>query len=447
MSEKSHVYSFEKIKIVRGGTIFMSSVVVKKENNEVTLKIQASAADFEKSVDKVYHKMKGRFNIPGFRKGKAPRKLIELQYGEGVFYEDAINEIFPTIYEGAIQEHNLEPVDRPSIDIEQIGKGEDLIITAAVTVKPEVKLGEYKGIEVDQIEYNVKEEDVDAEIDRLRQRNARLISVERSVQAEDTVIIDYAGFVGEDQFEGGTAENQTLVIGSGQFIPGFEEQLIGKEIGQEVEVKVTFPEEYHSEDLAGKEAVFKVTIHEIKEKELPELDDEFAKDVSEQDTLEALKEDIRKKQEESAQKRAENERRDAIVDKVVSNVEVDIPEVMVEDEIENMLRDFDNQLRYQGLSLETYLQYANKKIEEMKEQMKDDAYNRVKTQLTLEAIANEEKIEITSEEVDAEIEKYAKQYNADLENFKKSVRPQDYKYMEEGIRIRKAVDYVVQQAK
>ncbi|MEW9122139.1 MAG: trigger factor [Thermotaleaceae bacterium] len=425
----------------------MSSVVVKKENNEVTLKIQASAADFEKSVDKVYHKMKGRFNIPGFRKGKAPRKLIELQYGEGVFYEDAINEIFPTIYEGAIQEHNLEPVDRPSIDIEQIGKGEDLIITAAVTVKPEVKLGEYKGIEVDQIEYNVKEEDVDAEIDRLRQRNARLISVERSVQAGDTVIIDYAGFVGEDQFEGGTAENQTLVIGSGQFIPGFEEQLIGKEIGQEVEVKVTFPEEYHSEDLAGKEAVFKVTIHEIKEKELPELDDEFAKDVSEQDTLEALKEDIRKKQEESAQKRAENERRDAIVDKVVSNVEVDIPEVMVEDEIENMLRDFDNQLRYQGLSLETYLQYANKKVEEMKEQMKDDAYNRVKTQLTLEAIANEEKIEITSEEVDAEIEKYAKQYNADLENFKKSVRPQDYKYMEEGIRIRKAVDYVVQQAK
>ncbi|SHI89114.1 trigger factor [Geosporobacter subterraneus DSM 17957] len=425
----------------------MSSVVVKKENNEVTLKIEATAAEFEKAVEKSYQKMKGKFNINGFRKGKAPRKLIELQYGEGVFYEEAINELFPKAYEQAIQKHNIEPVDRPAIDIEQIGKGQDFIFTATVTVKPEVKLGEYKGIEVEQIEYNVKEEDIDAEIQRLRERNARLVAVERPVKDGDTLIIDYAGFVGDHQFAGGTAEKQTLVIGSGQFIPGFEEQLIGTEIGQEVEVKVTFPEQYHAEDLAGKEALFKVTVHEIKEKEMPVLDDEFAKDVSEHDTLAELKEDIRKRQEETAKNRAERERRDAILDKAVANAEVDIPKVMVEDEIESMLNDFDRQLQFQGLNLESYLKYANKKIEEIKEQMKDDAYNRVKTQLTLEAIAKEENIEVSEEEVDQEIEKYAKQYNTDVEKFKKSMRPQDYGYMKEGIKIKKAVDFIVQQAK
>ncbi|AOT69759.1 trigger factor [Geosporobacter ferrireducens] len=425
----------------------MSSVVVKKENNEVTLKIEASAAEFEKAVEKSYHKMKGKFNIHGFRKGKAPRKLIEMQYGEGVFYEEAINELFPAAYEKAIQEHNIDPVDRPAIDIEQIGKGQDFIFTATVTVKPEVKLGEYKGIEVEQIEYNVKEDDVDAEIERLRERNSRLVAVERPVKEGDTLIIDYAGYVGDHQFAGGTAENQTLVIGSGQFIPGFEEQLVGVEIGKEVEVKVTFPEEYHAEDLAGQDAVFKVTVHEIKEKEMPELDDEFAKDVSEHDTLAELKEDIRKKQEEAAKNRAERERRDAIVDKAVANAEVDIPEVMVEDEIESMLKDFDRQLQFQGLNLETYLQYANKKVEEIKEQMKDDAYNRVKTQLTLEAIAKEENIEVDAAEVDQEIEKYAKQYNTEVEKFKNSMRPQDYGYMKEGIKIKKAVDFIVQQAK
>ena len=425
----------------------MSSVVVKKENNEVTLKIEATAAEFEKAVEKSYQKMKGKFNINGFRKGKAPRKLIELQYGEGVFYEEAINELFPKAYEQAIQKHNIEPVDRPAIDIEQIGKGQDFIFTATVTVKPEVKLGEYKGIEVEHIEYNVKEEDIDAEIQRLRERNARLVAVERPVKDGDTLIIDYAGFVGDHQFAGGTAEKQTLVIGSGQFIPGFEEQLIGTEIGQEVEVKVTFPEQYHAEDLAGKEALFKVTVHEIKEKEMPVLDDEFAKDVSEHDTLAELKEDIRKRQEETAKNRAERERRDAIVDKAVANAEVDIPEVMVEDEIESMLNDFDRQLQFQGLNLESYLKYANKKIEEMKEQMKDNAYNRVKTQLTLEAIAKEENIEVSEEEVDQEIEKYAKQYNTDVEKFKKSMRPQDYGYMKEGIKIKKAIDFIVQQAK
>lgn len=425
----------------------MNATVVKKENNEVTLKIEVNAETFEKAIQKAYNKMKGKFTLPGFRKGKAPRKLIELHYGEGVFYEEAINEVWPEAYEHAINEHNLEPVDRPSLDIDEINKGENVVLTATVTVKPEVKLGDYKGIEVEKKEYNVKEEDVEKEIEQLRERNGRLVAVERPVKDGDTVIIDYTGFVGEEQFEGGTAEKQTLVIGSGQFIPGFEEQLIDAKIGEEVEVKVTFPEEYHSEELAGKDAVFKVTIHEIKEKELPELDDEFAKDVSEHDTLAALKEDMKNKLEESAKKRAEQELKDALIEKVVANTEIDIPEIMVEHQIDDMLNEFNYQLQYQGLNLETYLQYTNTKMEDMREQMKDDAYNRVKTQLTLEAIKNIEDFEVADEEVDAEVEKYAKQYNTDVEKFKKSLRPQDYDNIREGIKIRKVVDFLVENAK
>ncbi|WZL74125.1 trigger factor [Clostridiaceae bacterium 35-E11] len=425
----------------------MNATVVKKENNEVTLKIEVNAETFEKAIQKAYNKMKNKFSLPGFRKGKAPRKLIELHYGEGVFYEEAINEVWPQAYEAAINEHNLEPVDRPSLDIDEINKGENVVFTATVTVKPEVKLGDYKGIEVEKKEYNVKEEDVEKEIEQLRERNGRLVAVERPVKDGDTVIIDYAGFVGEEQFEGGTAEKQTLVIGSGQFIPGFEEQLIDAKIGEEIEVKVTFPEKYHSDELAGKDAVFKVTIHEIKEKELPELDDEFAKDVSEHDTLVALKEDLKNKLEETAKKRAEQELKDALIEKVVANTEIDIPEVMIEHQIDDMLNEFSYQLQYQGLNLETYLQYTNTKMEDMREQMKNDAYNRVKTQLTLEAIKDIENFEVADEETDAEVEKYAKQYNTDVEKFKKSLRPQDYENIREGIKIRKVVDFLVENAK
>lgn len=424
----------------------MSSTVVKKENNEVTLRIEANAEAFEKAVQKAYTKMKGRFNIPGFRKGKAPRKLIEVQYGEGVFYEEAINEIFPELYDAAVKEHNLDPVDRPSIDIEQVGKGENLVITAVVTVVPEVTLGDYKGIEVAKKEYNVEEAEVESEIEKLQDRNARLIAVERPVQDGDTLIIDYAGFVGEDQFEGGTAEGQTLVIGSGQFIPGFEEQLVGKAMGEEVDVNVTFPTEYHAPDLAGKEAVFKVTIHEIKEKELPVLDDEFAKDVSEHDTLDELKADLRKKLEETAKNKAERETRDEVVKKVTENVQVDIPEIMVEHQLDDMLNELDYQLRFQGLNLETYLQYMNQKIEDIRNQMRDDAYNRVKTQLTLETIGEIENIEVTDEELDTEIEKYAKQYNTEMEKFKSSLRDSDYKNIKEGIKVRKTIDFLVESA-
>ncbi|MBS3994734.1 MAG: trigger factor, partial [Alkaliphilus sp.] len=295
----------------------MNSTIVKKENNEVTLKIEVSAEIFEKSVEKAYNKMKGRFNIAGFRKGKSPRKLIQLHYGEGVFYDEAINDICPIEFTKAVKEYNLEPVDRPSLDIIEVGSGKNLVFTATVTVKPEVTLGEYKGIEVEKKEYNVKEEDVVKELEALREKNARLISVERSVQDGDTVIIDYTGFTGEEQFEGGTAQKQTLEIGSGKFIPGFEEQLIGANPGEDREVKVVFPEEYHAENLAGKEAVFKTTVHEVKEKELPQLDDEFAKDVSDKDTLEELKTDIWANMEKTAKIKTERELKDAVIEKIV----------------------------------------------------------------------------------------------------------------------------------
>ncbi|WP_129597988.1 trigger factor [Anaerophilus nitritogenes] len=425
----------------------MSSTVVKKENNEITLKIQVSAKDFEEGIQSAYMKMRKNFNIPGFRKGKAPRKIIELQYGVEVFYEEAINHVFPKEYEDAITEHKLEPVDRPSLDVEDIEKGKDVEFTVTVTIKPEVTLGEYKGIEVEKKEYNVTDEDIEKEIESLRERNSRLISVERPVKEKDTVIMDYAGFVGEEQFEGGTAQNQTLVIGSGQFIPGFEEQLVGVEKGSQVDVKVTFPQEYHAPDLAGKEAIFKVTIHEVKEKELPELDDEFAKDVSEHDTLEALKEDIKKKQQEAEKKREEQDLRNAVIEKVAQNAQIDIPEIMVEHAIDDMINEFNYQLQYQGLNLDTYLQYTGTKMEDMRQQMKEEAYNRVKTQLTLESIGNVENVEVADADVEKEIENYAVQYKMELEKFKKTLRPSDYENIKEGIKVRKTVDFLVENAK
>ncbi|HHY90676.1 MAG TPA: trigger factor, partial [Clostridiales bacterium] len=332
----------------------MGSTVVKKEKNEVTLKIEVGHEQFEKAVQQAYQRTKHKYGIAGFRRGKAPRKLIEAYYGEGVFYDEAINLICPEEYEKAIKDQNLEPVDRPTINIEEIGKGKNLVFTATVTVKPELVLGQYKGIEAEKKEYNVKEEDVEKELEMLRDRNSRMVVVERPIQEGDYVLIDYKGFLGdeEEEIEGATAQKQGLWIGSGRFIPGFEEQLIGAKAGDDVTVKVKFPEDYHVEKLKGQDAVFYVKINEVKEKQLPELDDEFAKDVSEHDTLEALKEDIRKKQEEAARKRSEYEFKNEVLKKVIDNAQVDIPEVMVENQIDNMLNDFDFQLRYQGMDLD-----------------------------------------------------------------------------------------------
>ncbi|HHY78183.1 MAG TPA: trigger factor [Clostridiales bacterium] len=423
----------------------MSSKLEKLEKNVATLEITVSAEKLEEGIAKAYIKNAKKFNIPGFRKGKAPRKLIEKYYGEGIFYEDAINEVCPEAYEEAIKEHNLEPVDRPSIDILEIESGKGIVFKAEVTVKPEVELGQYKGIEVEKKEYNVTDEDVENELEILRNRNARIIDVtDRPVKRGDIVTIDFKGFIDDKEFEGGSAENYKLEIGSGRFIPGFEEQLIGATIGNEVDVNVTFPEDYRSEELAGKPALFKVTVKEIKEKELLPLDDEFAKDVSEFDTLEELKADIKRKKLEEAERMAKNEYENDLIKKVVQNAKVDIPEVMIDNQIESMIRDFDYQLRFQGLDLDSYMKYMNISYEEMKQSYKEAAEDRVKTQLVMEAITKAENIEVTDEELEAEVEKTAKQYNQDVEKFRKSLRERDIEYIREGLQLQKTIDFLVE---
>ena len=422
----------------------MNSKLEKVENNVATLEISVSAEKLEEGIMKSYLKNVKKFNIAGFRKGKAPRKIIERHYGEAVFYEDAINIICPDAYDEAVKEHNLEPVDRPDIDIVDIESGKGLIFKAVVTVKPEVALGQYKGIEAEKKEYNVTDEEVDKEIETIREKNARLVEVsDRPVKNGDITIIDFKGFVDDKQFEGGTSENFSLEVGSGQFIPGFEEQMVGAELGKEIDVNVQFPKEYNSEELAGKPALFKVTVKEIKEKQLVELDDEFAKDVSEFDTLDELKEDIRKKKEEQYKRLEKQQYEDEVINKVVENATVDIPEVMVDAQVRIMLRDFDYQLRYQGLNLEAYLKYMNMDIDNLKESYRDTAKSRVKSQLVLEKVAEVEGIAAAEEDLNAEIEKTAKHYNQDLEKFKKTLKEDEITYIKDGIVIQKAIDFLV----
>jgi len=423
----------------------MNSKFEKLENNKVVLEVTVSAEALEVGIAKAYKKNVGKFKIDGFRKGKAPRSFIEKMYGEGVFYEDAINEVCPDAYEEAVKEHNLEPVDRPDIDIVEIEGGKGLVFKAEITVKPEVTLGEYKGIEISKKEYNVTDQDIEKELNVLREKNARIVEVsDRPVKTGDITMIDFKGFVGEVQFEGGTAEDYKLEIGSGQFIPGFEEQLVGAEIGKEVDVHVTFPEEYRNEELAGKPVLFKVTVKDIKEKQLTDLDDEFAKDVSEFDTLDELKADFTTKREQEGQKMAKQKFEDDLLNKIAENATIDIPEVMIEAQINTMLRDFDYQLQHQGLNLESYLKYMNTTLELLKESYKTMASSRVKVQLILEKIAKVENIEITEEEIDTEIEKAAKQYNQELEQFKAVLRAEDIENIKDGIEVQKVIDFLVE---
>ena len=424
----------------------MKANIENLENNKIKLEIEVDVERFDQAMQKAYLKNRGHITIPGFRKGKAPRKVIERYYGEGVFYEDAINEICPVAYSEAIEENDLHPVDQPDMDIVQIGEGQSLIFTAEVTVKPEVELGQYKGIEINKVEYNVTDQDIDEQLESVREQNARWISVEdRAVKEGDRLTIDYKGYVDGEAFEGGTAENQTLEIGSGRFIPGFEEQLVGMNAGDEKDIQVTFPEEYHSEDLKGKDATFTVKIHEIKEKELPDLDDEFIKDISEFDTIDEYKADTRKSMEESAKQRAKSEMENQLLEKVVENAKIDIPEVMAETEIDAMVRDMDFRMRYQGMNLETYLGMINSSMEDFRAQFKDEAYNRVKLQLTLEQISKEESIEVTDQELEDEYSKIAEQYNLDIDRVKK-----DYEGQEAGLKnslaIQKTVDFLMDQA-
>lgn len=423
----------------------MNSKLEKVENNVATLEITVSPEKLEEGMMKAYLKNVKRFNIPGFRKGKAPRKLIEKHYGEGIFYEDAINAVCPDAYEEAVEEHKLEPVDRPEIDIVEIESGKGIIFKAEVTVRPTVQLGQYKGIEAEKKEYNVTEEDVLKELDILRDKNARIIDItDRPVKQGDMTIIDFKGFVDGEEFSGGTAENYNLEIGSGQFIPGFEEQLVGAEIGKEIDVNVTFPEDYRAEELAGKPALFKVTIKEIKEKELLPLDDEFAKDVSEYDTLEELKKDIKNKKTEEAERMAKHEYEDLVISKVVENASVDIPDVMVENQITSMIKDFDFQLRYQGLDLETYLKYMNISMEEVRKSYKETALNRVKTQLVIDEITKAENIQVSEEDINDEVEKTAKQYNQELEKFKSSLKERDLEYIKDSLIVQKTIDFLIE---
>lgn len=420
------------------------AVFEKKEKNTVYFNIELDAQEFEKAVYQAYLKNRPKFNIPGFRKGKVPKKIIDINYGEDFFYDDAINALLPKAYEEAIKELELEVVDNPHIDVEEIEKGKNVVLKIHVDVKPEVKLGNYESLEIEKVEYNVTDEMVESELKTEQEKNGRIVDAgDREAKEGDILTIDYTGFVDGEQFEGGTAENQELEIGSNTFIPGFEEQLIGKKKGEEVEVNVTFPEEYFSEDLEGKEATFKVVIHEIKEKELPDLDDEFAKDVSEFDTLEEYKNDIKSKLEETYKKQEKVELENKIVEKVSELAEIDIPEGMINTQIQNEISEFEYRIKMQGLELEQYLQYTGSDLEGLKEQIRPVAEKRVKADLVLEAIGIAENIEVTDEDIDAELLKLAEQYNQeDKEKFVDDMKKGDLDFLKSGIKNTKVIDFL-----
>ena len=425
----------------------MNCKVEKTENaNEVKLEITVEAEKFENAMKKVYFQNAKYFNIPGFRKGKAPMNIVEKYYGAQIFYEDAFNEVATEAYEEALTENKIDVVSRPEVDIAQMEKGKDLIFTAVVQTKPEVKLGKYKGIEIQKIEYKVDKKDVDHELEHMQEHNSRLVTVDdRPLENGDTATIDFEGFVDGVAFEGRKAEGHELEIGSGTFIPGFEEQLIGMELENEKEIKVTFPKEYFSKDLAGKDATFKVKLHDIKKKELPELDDEFAKDVSEFDTLEELKKSIKEKLTKNKEQREKYETEEAVLKAVCEDSKLDIPSGMIELEIDNMLKDFEQRLSYQGLNLEQYLKMIGKTEEEMRKEYEPQAIEAIKSRLVLEAIMKAEKIEASEEEIKAKMEEMAKSYGKDVEELSKNENLKNY--LAEGIKSEKALEFIVNNAK
>lgn len=425
----------------------MSSEIVKQDNNEITLKVMVDKSEFNKAVNEAYKKTKHRFNIPGFRKGKAPKQIIQQRYGKEVFYEEAINIAFPKAYEKALDELNIDPVDQPEIDIENIDPEKDLEFTAKVEVMPEIEIDDYKGLKAEKTKVEVREDEIDMELKTMQQQNARMISVEdREAKDGDILTIDFEGFIGDEAFEGGKAEDHELTLGSGQFIPGFEEQLIGVKPGEEKEVTVSFPEDYQAENLAGKEAKFNVKVKEIKEKELPAIDDEFAKDVSEFDTLEELKKDIEQKMLEEKKKAQEQEVEKQVMDQLIEKIDVKIPEAVIKRQTDMMIRDFDMQLRYQGLELSKYLEMTGATEDDLREQMKEDAEKRVKTQLALEKIAELENIEPTEEDVEEEIKKLAEQYNQEVEKIKETLGEAEKENIKDSLKNRQAAQLLVEEA-
>ncbi len=426
----------------------MSVQVENLEKNTVKLTIEVPSEELEKALQEAYNKQKKSISIPGFRKGKVPRYMIEKMYGAAVFYEDAVNILIPQAYADAAKESGQDIVSRPTIDVTQIEKGKPFIFTAEVAVKPEVTLGKYIGVTVTKIDTEATEEEIEAEINKERENNARIINVEdRAIESGDTAVIDYEGFVDGVAFEGGKGENHSLEIGSGSFIPGFEDQLIGKNIGDDVDVNVTFPEEYHAKDLAGKEAVFKVKVHEIKTKEIPELDDEFAQDVSEFDTVAEYKESVKTKVEERKANNAKRAQEEEAIKKIVEKSQMDIPDAMIDTQCENMINQFAQQMAQQGLSMDQYMQFSGLTIEQLKEQVRPEAVERIRNTLVLEQIAKEENIEITDEDIDAEIEKMAKMYNMEADKLKEYMDDEEKENMKGDLTVQKAVELIMESVK
>lgn len=425
----------------------MSLQVERLEHNMAKLTIEVSAEELEGALQKAYQKQKGKISIPGFRKGKVPRQLVEKMYGPEIFYDDAANALIPEAYAKAYDESGLDIVSQPKIDVTQIEKGKAFIFTAEVAVKPEVTLGQYKGIKVDSFSTEVSAEEVEAKLAEEQNKNARTITVEgRPVQDKDEVVLDFEGFVDGVAFEGGKGENYPLTIGSGSFIPGFEEQLIGVEPEQEVEVKVTFPEDYHAEDLKGKDAVFKCTVHEIKAKELPELDDEFASEVSEFDTLEEYKADVEKKLREEKESTGKRAQEDQAVNAIIANAEMDLPEAMIETEARQMLDNFAQRLQQQGLTFEQYMQFTGMTVDKMTEEMRPQAEKRIKTRLVLEAIVSAENIEVSDERLDEEVAKMAEAYGMEVDKLKEYMGDREKEQMKLDMAVQDAITFVVENA-
>ncbi len=426
----------------------MSVKVETLEKNMAKLVIEVPAEELEKALQAAYNKQKSKISVPGFRKGKVPRQMVEKMYGPGFFYEDAANMLIPVEYEKAADECGLELVSRPVIDIEQIEKGKPFIFTAEVAVKPEVTLGEYKGLEVAKTDVEVSEEEVAAELEKEREKNARTISVEdRAVENGDMIMLDFEGFVNGVAFDGGKGENYPLTIGSNAFIPGFEEQLVGAKIGEDVEVNVTFPEEYQAPELAGCAAVFKCKVNEIKVKELPELDDDFAQDVSKFDTLAEYKEDVKAKLAANKADAAKRAKEDAVIEKIIENAQMDIPEAMIDTQARQLVDEFAQRIQAQGLSFEQYLQFTGMTLDTALEQMKPNAVKRIQSRLVLEAIVKAENIEVSEEDVKAEIAKMAETYKMDAEKLAEIMSEEEKKQIQMDMSIEKAVELVTEAAK
>lgn len=421
----------------------MKAELIKKEGNSVGFEMAIDAKEFDAAVEKAYKKTRSRYKIDGFRKGKAPRRIIEMNYGKGIFFNDALDILLPEIYPVAVDELGLKVVSQPELDIKEANEDGSLVLVATADVRPEVEVKNYKGVEIEKVSAEVEEERIDAELNSMLQSHARVVTVDAPVENGNTVVIDFKGLLNGEAFEGGTAEAYSLEIGSGAFIPGFEEQIIGKKAGEEFEVNVTFPEEYPAEELAGKPVVFEVKLHEVKVKELPELNDEFAQDTTEFESLAELKADVKAKLEKDAEEEAKRQMRDAAVAKVAEGVEVEIPNSMVEAQMDRMLNDLNMQLSYQGWSIEQFAELSGQSMEEIREARREDALNIVKSTLVVEEIAELENVEVSQEDLDKDLEKFAAMYQIDIEKVKKSLQPEDIENISNRIRSEKTVDLIL----